>query len=99
MVYNMNIILILSILIGILVLSLIYISFNSIRKFEKYENIILSQNEYVSKIQDAIIFSEKRIKEIDEKETFKSDDEIGWFFDNIKNIQEILSNYKIDKNE
>ena len=75
-----------------------YISINTLIKLEKYEDIILSQDEYISKIQEAIIFSEKNIKEIDEKETFKSDDEIGWFFSNIKYIQELISSYKINKN-
>lgn len=75
-----------------------YISINTLIKLEKYEDIILSQDEYISKIQEAIIFSEKKIKEIDEKETFKSDDEIGWFFSNIKYIQELISSYKINKN-
>lgn len=76
-----------------------YTTINSLKKLEKYEDIILSQDNYISKIQEAIIFSEKKIKEIDEKEIFKSDDEIGWFFNNIKQIQEFISNYKINQNE
>jgi hypothetical protein len=38
--------------------------------------------------------SETRLKEIDRKETFKSDDEIGWFFNEIKKIQNNLSQFK-----
>lgn len=87
--------LILSLILFLIILG--YTTVNTLRKLEKCEDIILSQDEYISKIQESIIFSQKKIKEIDEKETFKSDDEIGWFFDNIKQIQELISSYKIDK--
>lgn len=89
----------LTVILIVLLLILLYIIINSLRRIEKYEDIILSQDNYISKIQEAIIFSEKKIKEIDEKEIFKSDDEIGWFFNNIKQIQEFISNYKINQNE
>ena len=36
----------------------------------------------------------EKLEEIDGKGFFKSDDEIGWFFENIKYIQETLSQYK-----
>ena len=48
----------------------------------------------ISSISEIIKNSEKKIKEIDEKEIFKSDDEIGWFFNELKKIQNILSQYK-----
>jgi len=86
-----------AIILIILLLISVYATINSLKKLEKYEDIILSQDDYIYKIQEAIIFSEKKIKEIDEKEIFKSDDEIGWFFENIKTIQEIISSYKINK--
>lgn len=88
---------ILSVLIITLVI-LKYTTLNVLKKLEKCEDIILSQDEYIRKIQEAITFSENKIKEIDEKEIFKSDDEIGWFFNNIKQIQDFISDYKLNKN-
>lgn len=88
---------ILSVLIVTLVI-LKYTTLNVLKKLEKCEDIILSQDEYIRKIQEAITFSENKIKEIDEKEIFKSDDEIGWFFNNIKQIQDFISDYKLNKN-
>ena len=39
--------------------------------------------------------SEDRLKQVDEKGMFKSDDEIGWFFEQIKVIQDGISKFKI----
>ena len=47
-------------------------------------------------MEDHISFSEKRLQQIDEKGTFKSDDEIGWFFNEIKVLQKKLSQFKIN---
>ena len=35
--------------------------------------------------------SNKKIKEIDSKQIFQSDDAIGWFFKGIKEIQELIN--------
>ena len=71
-----------------------YTTINLLVKNEKAEDIIISQQKYISAISEIIQNSEKKIKEIDEKEIFKSDDEIGWFFNELKKIQNILSQYK-----
>ena len=71
-----------------------YTTINLLFKNEKTEDIIISQQKYISSISEIIKNSEKKLKEIDEKEVFKSDDEIGWFFNEIKKIQNILSQYK-----
>jgi len=71
-----------------------YTTINLLIKNEKAEDIIVSQQKYISSISEVIKNSEKRIKEIDEKEIFKSDDEIGWFFNELKKIQNTLSQYK-----
>jgi hypothetical protein len=82
------------IILGIMVVILGYTTINLLIKNEKAEDIIVSQQNYISSISEIIKNSEKRIKEIDEKEIFKSDDEIGWFFNEIKKIQNIISQYK-----
>jgi hypothetical protein len=82
------------IILGIMVVILGYTTINLLVKNEKAEDIIISQQKYISSISEIIENSENRIKEIDEKEIFKSDDEIGWFFNELKKIQNILSQYK-----
>ena len=82
------------VILALVVVILGYTTINLLFKNEKAEDIIVSQQKYISAISEIINNSEKRLKEIDEKEVFKSDDEIGWFFNEIKKIQNILSQYK-----
>jgi predicted PurR-regulated permease PerM len=82
------------IILVIMVVVLGYTTINLLLKNEKSEDIITSQQKYISLISEVIKNSEKKLQEIDEKEIFKSDDEIGWFFNEIKKIQNILSQYK-----
>lgn len=91
----MELIIIICIL-GGLVVTFGYTTFNLLRKNEQAEDIIVSQKEFINKMEDHISFSEKRLQQIDEKGTFKSDDEIGWFFKEIKRLQEYVSKFKVD---
>ena len=91
---------ILEIIIGVLGLLVVifgYTTFNLLRKNEKAEDIIVSQNTFIKNISSQIDKSQKRLEEIDEKGTFQGDDEIGWFFNEVKIIQNDLSRFKIDQ--
>jgi predicted PurR-regulated permease PerM len=92
MIYNNMVEIIITL--GLMVVILGYTTINLLFKTEKLEDIIENQQNYINSISKIIKKSEKKLKEIDRNETFKSDDEIGWFFNEIKNIQNILSNYK-----
>ena len=82
-------------ILSILVVVLGYTTFNLLRKIENAEDILISYMQYLSKIDTAMKESDKKLKEIDEKDSFKSDDEIGWFFIEIKKIQMILNEFTI----
>ena len=84
-------------ILGILVVILGYTTFNLLRKNEKAEDIILSQNTFINKFSEQIDTTQKRLEQIDEKGAFKSDDEIGWFFNEVKILQNDLSRFKIDQ--
>ena len=83
-------------ILGLLVVTLGYTTFNLLRKNEKAEDIIISQSDFINKISEQIETSQKRLDEIDQKGTFQGDDEIGWFFNEVKIIQSDLSRFKID---
>lgn len=83
------------IILTIMVVVLGFTTFNLLRKNEKQEDILAGYMSYLNKIADYIEFADKRIKEIDAKETFKSDDEVGFFFEQIKNIQTLLNSFNI----
>ena len=83
--------------VGILVFGTIsYIIWNLLRKNERQEDIINTQNEYIQTISNLMTESNKKIKEIDSKQIFQSDDEIGWFFKGIKEIQDLINEYNIN---
>jgi hypothetical protein len=79
---------------GVLVVILGYTTFNLLRKNEKAEDIIISQSQFIDQFQSQLEISQKRLSEIDEKGTFKGDDEIGWFFNEIKQLQNNLLRFK-----
>lgn len=84
-------------ILGLLVVTLGYTTFNLLRKNEKAEDIIISQSDFINKISEQIETSQKRLDEIDQKGTFQGDDEIGWFFNEIKIIQNDLSRFKTNQ--
>ncbi|MBF70972.1 MAG: hypothetical protein CMA95_00495 [Euryarchaeota archaeon] len=84
------------VLLGLAVVILLFTTFNLLRKNEKAEDIIVSQREFIEKFQESIEFTQKKLDQIDQKGTFKSDDEIGWFFNEVKKLQNAISQFKID---
>ena len=79
----------------ILIITLGYTTFNLLRKNEKQEDVLAAYLLYMDNLSKIIEHSSDRLKKIDSKGTFESDDEIGWFFEQIKVIQERLNNFKL----
>jgi hypothetical protein len=88
------VVLITSLVIAVCVLG--YTTYNLLKKNEKQEDILASYLIYMDQLSKIIEHSSDRLKKIDNKGTFESDDEIGWFFEQIKVIQERLNNFKLD---
>ena len=87
---------IISIVLGLLVVIFGFTTFNLLRKQEKLEDIIVNQSKYIEDFDEQIGYDSKRLNEIDQKGVFAGDDEIGWFFSQIKVIQESISKFKTD---
>jgi hypothetical protein len=85
------------IIIFLIILSAVlgFTTYNLLKKNEKQEDILASYMTYLNKISDIIDFSDKKMKEVDSKGSFKSDDEVGFFFEQIKSIQDILNSFNI----
>ena len=81
---------------GILVVILGFTTFNLLRKNERAEDIIVQYNEYIGEFNKQLEFTSDRLKKIDVKGSFESDDEIGWFFEQIKNLQEGMDKFRIN---
>ena len=83
------------IILSLMVVILGYTTFNLLRKNEKQEDILIGYMSYLNKVSDIIEMSDKKLKEVDARESFKSDDEVGFFFESIKQIQSILNQFNI----
>lgn len=66
----------------------IYLLRNLLKKLEKFEDFVESMNTDIHAI-------DKSLKVIDERVSFKSDDEIGFYFDEIKKLQEHINQFKL----
>jgi hypothetical protein len=74
-----------------------YIAFNLFKKVEKLEKIVDGQDRYITQFSSTVDFANKRLGEIDDKGTFQSDDEIGWFFESVKTLQRELNDFNLNE--
>ena len=81
-------------ILGVLVVILGFTTWNLLSKTEKQEDLIINYDTFINEYSKQLDIADKRLKEIDEKDLFKSDDEIGWFFKNLKGLQNDLSKFK-----
>jgi uncharacterized membrane protein len=65
-----------------------YVIWNLLKKLEKMED-------YINNLSLTMNYISKRLKEIDNLGMFESDDEIGWFFEEIKKLGDQLDQYKL----
>jgi hypothetical protein len=83
------------IILGLVVVILGYTTFNLLKKNERQEDILSSYMIYLNKISEIIDMSDQKLKEVDARGHFQADDEVGFFFQSVKQIQEVLNNFKI----
>ena len=82
-------------LLTILVGALGYTTYNLLRKNETAEDLIIGYLNYIEKFSQIIELTDERLKKIDHKGTFKSDDEIGFFFNQVMELQKILNEFNV----
>lgn len=59
----------------------------------KLNEIVKKQDAYILEMYEAIKYTEAKVKEIDKAQIFQGDDEVGFFFQTMKQLQEALSEY------
>ena len=77
-----------TIILTILTTIMSFALWNLLKKNESLEDFITKQSEAVNEC-------DKRLKEIDNKGIFYADDQIGWFFKEVKKIQEALNEFTL----
>ena len=78
----------LSIILTLVITVSFFIIRNLIIKNERLEDFITKQSEAVNECN-------RRLLEIDDKGIFYADDSIGWFFGEVKKIQEALNEFTL----
>lgn len=92
---------ILTIILLVLLLGVsIYANVNLLKRNEQLEEaqelIVNDYEELYEKLiqfQNVISNADKKLKDIDAKGSFESDDEVGFFFKELKNIQDDITNF------
>lgn len=87
------------ILLGVGVIILGYTTINLLRKNEKQEDVLASYLTYMDMLSKTIEYMDVKLNKIDAKGAFQSDDEIGWFFNQVKDMQSTLNNFKLVNDE
>ena len=86
------------VILSILVIVLLVAVRNLLIKVEKYEDVTVDQTEYLQNISNIISDSQKHLRNLDEKGVFQADDEVGYFFEQMKNVQKELNRYMLPDN-
>ena len=78
----------LSIILTTVIITSFFIIRNLVQKNEQLED-------FISKQSDAINACDQRLKQLDDKNIFYADDEIGFFFKEVQKIQEALNEFTL----
>jgi len=70
---------------------------NLLLKNERYEDITVAQQGYLLRISEIIKDSKMHLQKLDDKGVFQSDDEVGYFFEQMKKVQEELDRYTLQE--
>ena len=78
----------LSIILAVVITASFFVIRNLIMKNEKLED-------FISKQSEAINACDQRLKQLDNKNVFYADDQIGFFFKEVQKIQEALNEFTL----
>jgi hypothetical protein len=73
-----------------------YVIYNLYSKNVKLEQMVVNRDQTLRNLSDIINESDRVLKEVDRLGAFKSDDEIGFFFNTVKAIQTTLNEFSIN---
>lgn len=83
------------VILSVLVAVSLYVIWNLNKKVIRQEDIIESQVEYLRKVSYLIVESKLYVEQLDEKGILRSDDEIGTFFNFMKEIQDTINAFRL----
>jgi hypothetical protein len=69
-----------------------------IRRNTALEKAVVEQRQYIDAISIIVANSDSKLRELDIQGAFEADDEVGTFFNNLKEIQNIISDFNSSRN-
>jgi hypothetical protein len=69
-----------------------------IRRNAALEKAVNEQRQYIDAISIIVANSDAKLRELDTLGAFQTDDEVGTFFQNLREIQTIISDFNNSKN-
>ena len=85
------------IILSVLVVVLSYTTLNLLRKNEKQEDALAGYLDYLDKLSRVIEVADEKLKQLDARGSFEADDEIGFFFQQVKQLQSIFNDFIVKK--
>ena len=79
----------------LIILVLSYVVYNLNRKVIKQEDVLEYQVDYLRKVSYLISESKIYVEQLDESGAFRSDDEVGVFFNFMKEIQDTINDFRL----
>jgi len=79
------------ILLSIGLIASLYANYNLLKNYEQSEEYVENLESWVKQFSKTITDMNRELKQIDDKGSFKSDDEVGYFFKELKRIIEQLN--------
>jgi hypothetical protein len=70
-----------------------YVVYNLYKKNVKLEEMVQQRDQTLAAIGGTVNESDRVLKELDKVGAFQSDDEVGFFFKALKQIQEVLNQF------
>lgn len=64
-----------------------------INKLDKYENIIIEQDQILTGLREAVRYSSEKLKEHDTRGHYSSDDDLGNYFRTLLEVDKVITEY------
>jgi hypothetical protein len=76
----------------------LYIIYNLLKKVEKCEDIIATQDVILDNLKKAVIEASTKLKEHDTRGHYNSDDDLGYYFKTLLEVDKVITDYINESN-
>ena len=77
----------------VLITSFVFFIYRLINKLDKYENIIIEQDQILTGLREAVRYSSEKLKEHDTRGHYSSDDDLGNYFRTLLEVDKVITEY------